>query len=77
MHFDESDIGEFFDFLKDMEVTVVGILQEPFSEDRMSFNYKNRNFRHNYASYFQKFGFHLIDFNQTEKKFGTFYFSTK
>jgi 2-polyprenyl-3-methyl-5-hydroxy-6-metoxy-1,4-benzoquinol methylase len=77
MHFNESDINDFFSYLKKINHQVFLILQEPYTENIMSFNYKHRDYQHNYISYFEKFGFRLIDFNKTGNNFGIFYFVTK
>lgn len=77
MHFDESDINEFFASLADIETGVTGIIQEHYSKDDFSVNYKDRDYRHNYHAYFRKYNFRLIEFTESAENAGVFYFCTK
>ncbi|PIQ95874.1 MAG: hypothetical protein COV67_12610 [Nitrospinae bacterium CG11_big_fil_rev_8_21_14_0_20_56_8] len=77
MHFDPENIHGFFHKLSVLDHPVYGILREPVSETQLSFNYKSRDYKHNYKAYLEKYGFHLLGSTLTESGMGTFYFKTK
>ena len=77
MHFNEEDINEFFSYIQGIEKPVFGILEEPYSNQVMSYNFQDRDYRHNYIDYFTKYQFKLIDFINNRPNYAIFYFSTK
>ena len=42
----------------------------------MSFNYKDRDYLHNYEKYIKKYNFKLLDLNLSTPDSGIFYFTT-
>ena len=76
MHFNEYDINIFFEFISNMQNAVTLILQEPHTNRCMSFNYKEKDYLHNYEEYIKKYNFKLLDLNLSTPDSGIFYFAT-
>lgn len=66
-----------FNYVKRIDKQVSVILQEPYTENSLSFNYKKKDYQHYFTAYLKKFGFRLIGFNETSSGFRTFYFVTR
>ena len=76
MHFNEYDINIFLEFISNMQNAVTLILQEPYTNRCMSFNYKEKDYLHNYEEYIKKYNFKLLDLNLSTPDSGIFYFAT-
>jgi hypothetical protein len=64
-----------FQYLKDSSSSIVGVLQEPFSDSELTKIIKDRDYCHNFESYIEQYGFTMKKMHK-EGIYGIYYFIT-
>ena len=75
MHLDKKSIECVFQYLKDSSSSIVGVLQEPFSDSELTKIIKDRDYCHNFESYIEQYGFTMKKMHK-EGIDGLYYFIT-